>query len=234
MKNSLITGATKGIGRSIAIAFAKEGINLAICSRNEKDLADFKEELLQINPQIKVVAQVADCSVKEQILQFAGAAEQRLGFISIVVNNLGLFETGGILDESEKSFDRLLNTNLMPAYHLYRYFGKTMVAAREGHIFNICSVASINPVAEAGTYSVTKFALLGLSKVMRLEMQPYGVKVTAVIPGSTLTDSWKDADEDKDKFLSPDDVASAIVNIYNMSAAANVDEIILKPVGGQV
>ncbi len=234
MKNSLITGATKGIGRSIAIAFAKEGINLAICSRNEKDLADFKEELLLINPQIKVVALVADGSVKEQLLQFAGAAEQQLGFISIVVNNLGLFEPGGILDDSENSFDKLLNTNLMPAYHLYRYFGKTMVAARKGHIFNICSVASINPVAEAGTYSVTKFALLGLSKVMRLEMQPYGVKVTAVIPGSTLTDSWKDVDVDKDKFLSPDDIASAIVNIYKMNAAANVDEIIIKPVGGQL
>jgi short-subunit dehydrogenase len=234
MKNSLITGATKGIGRSIAIAFAKEGINMAICSRNGKDLEKFKEELLRINPKIKVVAQVADGSVKGQILQFAGAAEQQLGFISIVVNNLGLFETGGILDDSEKSFDRLLNTNLMPAYHLYRYFGKTMMAAREGHIFNICSVASINPVAEAGTYSVTKFALLGLSKVMRLEMQPYGVKVTAVIPGSTLTDSWKDADVDKDKFLSPDDIASAIVNIYNMSATANVDEIIIKPIDGQV
>lgn len=233
MKNSLITGATKGIGRSIAIAFAKEGINLAICSRNEKDLADFKEELLLINPQIKVVALVADGSVKEQLLQFAGAAEQQLGFISIVVNNLGLFEAGCILDDGENSFYKLLNTNLMPAYHLYRYFGKTMVAARKGHIFNICSVASINPVAEAGTYSVTKFALLGLSKVMRLEMQPYGVKVTAVIPGSTLTDSWKDADVDKDKFLSPDDIASAIVNIYHMSAAANVDEIIIKPVGGQ-
>ncbi|MDB5143027.1 MAG: family oxidoreductase [Mucilaginibacter sp.] len=234
MKSSLITGATKGMGRSIAIAFAKEGINLAICSRNEKDLADFKQELLQINPQIKVVAQLADGSVKEQLLQFAAAAEQQLGFISIIVNNLGMFDPSSILTENESAFDKQLNTNLMPAYHLYRYFGKTMMAAREGHIFTICSVAALNPIAEAGTYSVTKFALLGLSKVMRLEMQPYNVKVTAVIPGSTLTNSWKDADVDKDQFVAPDDIASAIVNIYKMSTGANVDEIIIKPVGGQV
>lgn len=234
MKNCLITGATKGMGRSIAIAFAKEGTNLAICSRNEQDLADFKQELLQINPQIKVVALPSDGSVKQQLLQFAVAAEQQLGFISIIVNNLGMFNPSSILDESENAFDKQLNTNLMPAYHLYRYFGKAMMAKREGHIFTICSVAALNPIAEAGTYSVTKFALLGLSKVMRLEMQPYNVKVTAIIPGSTLTDSWKDAQVDKDRFVSPDDIASAIVNIYKMSIGANVDEMIIKPAGGQV
>ncbi len=234
MKNSIITGATKGMGRSIAIAFAKEGINLAICSRNEKDLADFKQELLQINPQIKVVAEVADGSVKEELLKFAGAAERQLGFIGIIVNNLGMFDPSSILDEGDDAFDKQLNTNLMPAYHLYRHFGKKMIAAREGHIFTICSVASLNPIAEAGTYSVTKFALLGLSKVMRLEMQPHNVKVTAVIPGSTLTNSWKDAVVDKDQFVAPEDIASAILNIYKMSTGANVDEIIIKPVGGQV
>src|SRR5882757_8438678 len=227
MKNSLITGATKGMGRSIAIAFAKEGINLSICSRNEKDLADFKQELLEINPQIKVVALPSDGSVKEQLLQFAAAAEQQLGFISIIVNNLGMFDPSSILNEGENAFDKQLNTNLMPAYHLYRYFGKTMMAAREGHIFTICSVAALNPIAEAGTYSVTKFALLGLSKVMRLEMQPYNVKVTAVIPGSTLTNSWRDQEVDKTKMVMPDDIASAIINIYKMSAGANVDEIII-------
>jgi short-subunit dehydrogenase len=234
MKNSLITGATKGMGRSIAIAFAKEGINVAICSRNEKDLADFKHELLGINPKVKVLAQLADGSNKEQLLRFAAAAEQHLGPISIIVNNLGMFDPSSILDESESAFDKQLNTNLMPAYHLYRYFGKKMIAARHGHIFTICSVAALNPVATAGSYSVTKFALLGLSKVMRLELQPYNVKVTAVIPGSTLTDSWKDADVDKDQFVASDDIASAIVNIYKMGTGANVDEIIIKPVGGQV
>ncbi len=234
MKNALITGATKGMGRSIAIAFAKEGINLAVCSRNEKELADFKQELLKINPDIKVVAQLADGSIKEQLLQFAGVAQEQLGFINIIVNNLGMYDHTSILDEGEAAFDKQLHTNLMPTYHLYRYFGKAMMEAREGHIFSICSVAALNPIAEAGSYSVTKFALLGLNKVMRLEMQPYNVKVTAIIPGSTLTNSWKDVVVDKDKFVSPEDIASAIVNIYKMSTGANVDEIIIRPVGGQV
>ncbi len=233
MKNALITAATKGIGRATAIALANEGINLAICSRHDDDLQAFKSELAVINPNIKVFIAIVDCSIKQQVMQFAAAAEQELGFISIIVNNVGIFEQSSILDDSDDSFEKLINTNLAPAYHLYRYFGKTMMAACEGHIFNICSVVSLNPTVEAGLYSVTKYALLGLNKVMKLELQPSGVKVTAVIPGSTLTDSWKGVDVDKNKMVLPEDIASAIVNIYNMSPGAHVDELIIQPVYGQ-
>lgn len=234
MKNALITAATKGMGRAIATTFAKEGISLAICARNAQDLDDFKAELLQINPAIKILTMVTDCSIKQQVLDFAGTAEQQLGFISIVVNNVGMYEYSSILDDSGDAFEQQINTNLAPAYHLYRYFGKTMIAANEGHFFNICSVAALTPIAEAGTYSVTKFALLGLTKVMRLEMQPHNVKVTAVIPGSTLTNSWAGMEVDKDKMVLPEDIASAITNIYKMSAGANVDEIVIKPANGQI
>jgi short-subunit dehydrogenase len=234
MKNALITGATKGIGRSIAIAFANEGISLAICSRNAADLAAFKSELLQINPHIKVVTVTADGSNKQELLHFAAVAERELGLISIIVNSLGMYAQAGLLDDQADTFEKMVNTNLVPTYELYRYFGKAMIAAAEGHIFTICSVAALNPVVEAGTYSVTKSALLSLTKVMRLEMQQHGVKVTAVIPGSTLTDSWKGIPVDKNKMVLPEDVASAIVNIYKMSAGANVDEIIIKPAGGQL
>lgn len=233
MKNAIITGATRGMGRAIAIAFAKEGLNVAICSRKQADVDAFAEELQQINPVIKVVGLQADISVKEQVLAFAGHAEQELGFINVIVNNAGMYESSSILDDDEQAFERLMNTNLMPAYQLYRYFGKTLMSAGKGHIFNICSSASVHPVIEAGTYSVTKFALLGLNHVMRLELQQYGVKVTAVIPGSTLTSSWDGVAVDSAKFIMPDDIASAILNAYRMSAGANVDTITIKPVFGQ-
>ncbi len=234
MKNALITGSTKGMGRAISISLANEGINVAICSRNEKELLDFKNELQTINPNIEIFAMQADGSNREQLLKFAAAAQQQLGFIDIVVNNLGMYIHSSILDDEAGTFEKQLNTNLMPTYELYRFFGKTMMIARTGHFFNICSVASLNPIAQAGTYSVTKYALLGLTKVMRLEMQEYGVKVTAVIPGSTLTDSWKDAVVDKNTMVLPEDIASAIINIYRMSPGANVDEIIIKPAPGQI
>jgi NAD(P)-dependent dehydrogenase (short-subunit alcohol dehydrogenase family) len=234
MKNVLITGSTKGMGRATAIAFANEGLNVAICSRNKKELLEFKDELLNINAGIQVFAQVADGSDKTQLLAFAEAAQQQLGFIDVVVNNLGMFIPTSILDDADDTFEKQFNTNLAPAYHLYRFFGKAMVAARKGHFFNICSVAALNPVVAAGSYSVTKYALLGLTKVMRLEMQDHGVKVTAIIPGSTLTDSWKDAVVDKNTMVLPQDIASAIINVYRMSPGANVDELIIKPAPGQL
>ncbi len=234
MKNALITAATKGMGRAIAIAFAKEGVNLAVCARNAADLSAFKEELKSINPGIKVITSVTDCSDKHQLRAFAANAEQELGFISIIVNNVGMYEHSSILNDGDETFEKQIHTNLAPAYELYRYFGKAMIDAREGHIFTICSAASLTPIPEAGTYSVTKYALLGLTKTMKLEMQQHGVKVTAVIPGSTLTDSWKGMDVDKDKMVLPEDIASAIINTYKMSAGANVDEIIIKPVYGQI
>ncbi|MCR8558744.1 SDR family oxidoreductase [Mucilaginibacter sp. BJC16-A38] len=234
MKNALITASTKGMGRAIAIAFAKEGINLAVCSRNASDLDAFKSELSAINPNIKIVTSVTDVSIKQQLLDFAAAAEAQLGAIGIIVNNAGIYEYSSILDDADGTLEKHVNTNLAPAYELYRYFGKKMINACDGHIFNICSVASLSPIAEAGTYSVTKYALLGLNKVMRTEMQPHGIKVTAVIPGSTLTDSWKGTQVDKDKMVLPEDVASAIVNIYKMSSGANVDEIVITPTYGQI
>lgn len=234
MENSLITGATRGMGRAIATAFAREGVNLAICSRNAAELDAFKQELHTVNDTIKVVTMVVNVSIKKEVLQFAAYAVQELGAINVIVNNAGIYEPASILDDDEDTFERLINTNLMPAYQLYRYFGKTMMGARRGHIFNICSSASITPVVEAGMYSVTKFGLYGLNKVMRLEMQPYGVKVTAVIPGSTLTSSWKDVQVDSSKFIMPDDIALAIINAYRLSPGANVDEITIKPVFGQL
>ncbi|RVT99990.1 SDR family oxidoreductase [Mucilaginibacter limnophilus] len=234
MKNALITGATKGMGRAITIALAKQGINVAICSRNAHELEAFKAELHEIAPQIKVVTAVADCSIKAELINFAEFTEKNMGFVGIIVNNVGMYRHLPILEDDENSFEKQVNTNLMPAYELYRFFGKKMVSAGEGHIFNICSVASLQPIAVAGVYSVTKYALLGLNKVMKLEMEPHGVKVTAIIPGSTYTDSWKGMEVDPNQMVLPEDIAEAITMILNMSVGANVDEMIIKPAGGQL
>ncbi|RYY36006.1 MAG: SDR family oxidoreductase [Sphingobacteriaceae bacterium] len=234
MKNALITGATKGMGRAITIALAKQGINVSICSRNAEELATFKAELQQIAPQITVLTTVADCSIKAELINFAEFTEKNMGFIGIIVNNVGMYKHVPILEDDDESFQKQVNTNLMPAYELYRFFGKRMVSVGEGHIFNICSVASLQPIAVAGVYSVTKYALLGLNKVMKLEMEPHGVKVTAIIPGSTLTDSWKGMEVDPNQMVLPEDIAEAITMILNMSIGANVDEMIIKPAGGQL
>ncbi|MCD8740507.1 SDR family oxidoreductase [Mucilaginibacter roseus] len=234
MKNAIITGGTKGMGRAITIALVKQNINVSICSRNAAELDAFKSELLTINPEIQVFSTVADCSILAELKNFAEFTEKNMGFVDILVNNVGMFKPAAILNDDDESYQKQMDTNLRPAYELYRFFGKRMVSVGKGHIFNICSVAGLDPIPEAGVYSVTKYALVGLNKVMKLEMQPHGVKVTAVIPGSTYTDSWKGAQVDTNRMVLPEDVASAITTILNMSNGANVDEIIIKPTFGQI
>jgi short-subunit dehydrogenase len=99
-----------------------------------------------------------------------------------------------------------------------------------GHIFNICSVASKQIVENAGSYSVTKGALLSLNNVFRDELSKYNVKVTAVLPGSTLTASWQGTDIPADRFVQPEDIAETIYHVLKLSSGANVDEITIRPV----
>src|SRR3569833_284827 len=140
MTNALITAATKGMGRATAKALAKEGISLAICARNQQDLDAFKLELLEMNPYIQVMTQTVDGSVKEQLVDFAENAEKELGFIGIIINNLGMFDPVSIQDESDEAFDKQFNTNLMPAYHLFLFFGLLLFAFRFGFFFSFCFV----------------------------------------------------------------------------------------------
>jgi len=234
MQNALITGATKGIGLAIAKALVREGVNLAICSRNDKDLWVVKEALLEINPHVKIFARVADCSLPDEVRSFAAEAEHKLQPIQIIINNAGMFLPGSILDEEENNLQKQLNLNLMAGYELYRYFGKKLMAARSGHIFNICSIASKHVVINAGSYSVTKFAQRGLNNVMREEMKAHQVKVTAVLPGSTLTNSWAGTTIPTEKFILPEDVAAAVVGCLKMSHGANVDELIVRTTTGEI
>ena len=144
MKNALITGATKGIGRAVAIAFAKQGLNLAICSRNLKDLTLFKTELMAINPGIKVLVTETDAGNKEQLLNFAKQAEENLGHITVIVNNVGVYQPTSIINDDENTFSDQINNNLSLGMNCTVISAKNWLRAEKGHIFNICSVAAKN------------------------------------------------------------------------------------------
>ena len=225
--NALITGATKGIGRAIALQLAGEGYNLSICARNEQELKDFAAELESF--EVSVVYAEVDCADKDAVRRFCEFTVQELGDIDVLVNNVGVFLPGLLLDEEESNFDLQLQINLYAPYILSRFFGKIMRERASGHIFNICSVASKEIVANAGSYSVTKSALFSLNNVLRQELTPYNVKVTAVLPGSTYTASWEGTVLPKEQFVQPEDIANTISTILKLSVGVNVDEVILKP-----
>jgi 3-oxoacyl-[acyl-carrier protein] reductase len=225
--NILITGASKGIGKAIAIEMAKNGHNLALCARNIQDLEALKSQI-QIADKQQIVIAACDCGVKAQVNAFTQLALTALGSIDVLVNNVGVFKPSFILDEDDDILLSQLNTNLLSAYYFYKAIGKNMRSNGNGHIFNICSVASIDALAHAGAYSVTKAAMLSLNNVMREELKKHGVKVTAILPGATYTHSWEGLGGIPENFIQPQDIASAISHTLQMSAHAYTEQIIIK------
>ncbi len=234
MKSSIIiTGGTKGIGRAIINLFADKGFDIVTCSRSEADLEGLKAELTSKYPDVVVSSMVADLSVKEQALKFADFARSAAHALKVLVNNAGSFVPGAITEEKDGDFEHMINTNLSSAYHITRSLISPIKNAK-GHIFNMCSTASIMPYVNGGSYCISKYALLGMTKVLREEMKPFDVKVTAIMPGATLTTSWQSSDLPEDRFMKADDVAHAIWGAYAMSPNSVVEEIVIRPQLGDI
>ena len=136
---------------------------------------------------------------------------------------------GGVCDEPEGTLEKMIAVNLYSAYHLTRAFLPKMIAAKRGHIFNMCSIASLNAYKNGGSYSISKFALMGFSKNLREELKAHHIKVTAVYPGAVMTDSWSGFDNSDNRIMVADDVAKMILASSKLSPQAVVEDIILRP-----
>lgn len=226
---AIITGATKGLGRAIAESFAAEGLDLAVCARNAGDLLSMKQSFDRQFPDVRLLTFQADLSNKNETLAFANYVINNWGRMDVLVNNAGVFLPGEIHKEEDGILETLIETNLYSAYHLTRAVLPAMLPYASGHIFNMCSVASIIAYPNGGSYSISKFALLGFSKVLREELKDKGIRVTSILPGATWSDSWKGADLPLDRLMQASDIANAIVSAWKMSPSAVVEEIIIRP-----
>ncbi len=226
--NVIITGASKGLGKAIAEKFAEAGDHLIICSRNENTLFETKQELLKKKPNCKIEVMATDLRKKENAIAFGNFCLQ-FGTADILINNAGSFVPGSIHIEPEGALEEMMETNLYSAYHLTRILLPKMMEAKSGHIFNMCSIASIQAYPNGGSYSLSKWALLGLTRNLREEMKPYNIKVTAIIPGAAYTDSWNESGLNEDRFMKPNDIAEMVYAVSQLSPQTCVEEIILRP-----
>ncbi len=227
-KNIVITGASKGIGKAIAAAFAAEGAHLFLCSRNQQSLDETAAELSTHNTSV-IKTTTADLSIKEQVVNFGNWINRQCTNVDILINNAGTFLPGSLHNESDGILETMIHTNLYSAYHLTRMLLPGMMAAKKGHVFNMCSIASLKAYDNGGSYSISKFALMGFSKNLREEMKPYNIKVSAVYPGAVLTDSWGNYDNSNHRIMEAADVAAMIVAATKLSAAAVMEDIVLRP-----
>lgn len=232
--NVIITGASKGIGKAIALEFASQGVNLILNARNIADLEKTRQDCLSIDPDIEVHIFPADLSQKDEVFALGEFCLGTFHEIDILVNNAGVFIPGAIHEEEDGRLEKMIDTNLYSAYHLTRKILPAMIDQRKGHLFNICSTASIYAYPNGGSYSISKFALYGMTKVLREELKDKGIRVTAILPGATWSASWAGVDLPEKRLMDPKDLAKSIWNAYQLSDNAVIEELLIRPLEGDI
>jgi short-subunit dehydrogenase len=234
MPNAIVTGASQGIGKAIAEKLLSSGFNIAICARNQSKLTALQAEWKAKYPGSKVIAMAGDLSLTEDIAEFADLALATFPRIDLLVNNAGAYQPGLLADEEEGLLEKMIGINLYSAYHLTRKILPLMKHQQSGHIFNMCSVASLKAYPNGGSYSISKYALLGFTENLRHELMTENIKVTAICPGATWSPSWEGSGVDEQRIMGTNDIADALWSAFSLSPRANVDTIILRPVKGDL
>ncbi|WP_373513630.1 SDR family oxidoreductase [Persicitalea sp.] len=231
---AVITGGTKGIGRATAERFLTEGFDVVTCARQSADLEEFGQRAKDQFPKATLYVKQADLSLRNETADFVTYVNSLARPVAVLVNNTGVFVPGQLHSEPEGILERSIKTNVYSAYHITRGLLPKMMAEKRGHIFNICSTASLMAYPNGGSYAISKFALYGMTKGFREELKPFGIKVTALLPGPTLTASWAGTDLPESRFMRAEDVAESIWSAYNLSPAAVIEEILMRPVEGDI
>lgn len=229
MKTAVITGITHGIGRAITEKFLHEGFHVIGCARNAEDL-----KAMEAQWNGKLQTQVVDVAERTQIEDFAKAILSTGNTPDILVNNAGIYQPGNLADEPEGQLEKMLSVNLLSAYHLTRALLPQMKTNDGGHIFNLCSIASLQAYPGGGAYSVSKYALLGFSDNLREELKSTGIRVTAICPGAVWSRSWEGSGVNPETIVAATDIAEVVWSANNLSPAACLERIVVRPQGGDL
>jgi len=232
-KLAVITGGTKGIGRAMLEKFASAGFDIATCSRKSTELLSIQKEI-STQFKVEVYTIVADLSTSKGAAVFTDFVLTLKRPIDVLINNAGYFSPGYVTTEAEGALENMIGANLYSAYYTTRGVITYMKSQGYGHVFNMCSIASIKAYPNGGSYAISKFALLGFTKVLREELKESGIRVTAVMPGATRTSSWTGTEHPDDRFMKPEDVADAIYGAYSLSPRSVVEEILIRPQLGDI
>ena len=224
----VITGGSRGIGKATALKFAEAGYQLILCSKSKEHLENAQLEITTKFPEVKINIYNADLSVKSEIENFAKFCLS-IGTPDILLNNAGIYEPGKCFEEENDHMEKMMAINFYSAYYLTRALLPAMVEKKSGHIFNMCSIASLHAYEGGGGYSVSKFALNGFSQNLRHELKNHGIKVTAIFPGAVHTDTWGDFDNSKKRIMEANDIAEMIFACTKLSQQAVVEQIVIRP-----
>lgn len=228
----LITGASQGIGRSIAITFAASTRRpILLLARNEKNLEQTKL-LCEEAGANRVEILVCDAADIEEVLNLE--IPKNFPEPGIIINNAGSYLYKTLAETSDEEFRHEVNVNLFAAVHIIKRFLPDLRKEDRALIVNICSVGALRGLKDSGAYSTSKHALLGYTRSLREELKKTNIAVTAVNLGQTHSTSWDASDMSPERLINPTDVASLLVTISELSARSVVEEILIQPQHGRV
>lgn len=226
-KVALVTGASRGIGLAIARSLAGMGARVGLCARDAKKLELAADELQRGGASVAAVA--ADVSRASDVTSLVRETEQSLGPVEILINNAGIGYFAPVQEASEANWDAVLDTNLKAVFLLSKAVAPGMIGRRSGHIVNIASLAGKNSFTGGGIYCASKWGLLGLTGCLAEDLRPFGIRVSAVCPGSVATDFSPHTGKDTSKMLQPEDVAHAVETILTQAPQSFISEVVLRP-----
>jgi NADP-dependent 3-hydroxy acid dehydrogenase YdfG len=224
-KTAVVTGASLGIGLSIAEALIARGVRVAGLARDAGRLRELSERFGN-------VFQPLSCDVGDlaQVRTAIGAAREALGAIDILINNAGIGRFGAVDKLQKADWDEMLATNISGLYHCIHEVVPVMKAQGSGHIVNISSIAGTVGYPNASGYNATKFAVRGLSDALCKELEEFGIRVTAMFPGSTDT-TFSGARLGPDIPTMPaGEIAETLVHILERSANCLISEVVMRPI----
>ncbi|HZV59249.1 MAG TPA: SDR family NAD(P)-dependent oxidoreductase [Candidatus Eremiobacteraceae bacterium] len=224
---ALVTGASRGIGRAIAIKFATLGASVAICGRDEAALASVLAEMEKLGA--PSFSRTTDVTKAKDVAGLVSSTENALGPISVLVNNAGIGLFGPTHEKTEEEWDRVLNTNLKSVFLVSRTVAPSMITRGAGDIINISSLAGKNAFAGGGIYCASKWGLQGLSACMAEDLRQYGIRVSTICPGSVATEFFGSKPKDPARALRPEDVAHAVALVLTQGPQSFLSEIQLRP-----
>jgi len=226
-KVSMVTGASRGIGFAVAQALARLGSDVAICARDAERLAAAGRELERQG--VRVFTARVDVRRAADVNSFVETAQKTLGEIDIAVNNagVGVFVPGH--QATEEQWNTVLDTNLKSVFLVCRAVAPSMIRRKTGHIINVASLAGKNAFAGGALYCASKWGLLGFTQSLAEDLRSYGIRVSAVCPGTVATEFSPHAGKDPSKMLQPEDVAHAVETIVTQAPQSFISEILLRP-----
>ena len=231
---AIVTGASSGIGRATALAFAKSGIHIALVSRSQEKLQAIANTAKELGVEAK--AYPLDLAEIEQVkLKIAEIADD-FGGINLLVNNAGMGYTNSLENTPLADWQKVLDLNLTSVFQCIQGILPQMRDRGQGTIVNVASIAAYNAFPNWGAYGVSKAALLALSKALALEERVNGIRVVTISPGSVNTPIWDtdtvQADFNRQAMLTPETVAQSILHTVLLPSQAVVEEMTVMPSGG--